>query len=88
MQFDIFIFGRRSLAKNDLVFIKCINSESAVQSLSAQFPPFFLTCNRDSSFSREEIQPEDCFDIVGQSPGKLFCSATKGVLDSEQRLLS
>lgn len=38
--------------------------------------------------SREEIQPEDCFDIVGQSPGKPLCSATQGVLDPERRLLS
>ena len=33
--------------------------------------------------AREEIQPGDCFDIVGLSPGKPFCSATKGVLDLE-----
>lgn len=33
--------------------------------------------------AREEIQPGDCFDIVGQSPGKPFCSANEGVLDLE-----
>lgn len=33
--------------------------------------------------AREEIQPGDCFDIVGQSPGKPFCSVTEGVLDLE-----
>jgi len=33
--------------------------------------------------AREEIQPADCFDIVGPSPGKPLCSATKGVLHLE-----
>lgn len=33
--------------------------------------------------AREEIQPGDCFDIVGHSPGNTFCSATEGVLDLE-----
>lgn len=33
--------------------------------------------------AREEIQPGDCFDIVGHSPGKPFCSVTECVLDLE-----
>lgn len=33
--------------------------------------------------AREEIQPGDCFDIVGHSPGNTFYSETKGVLDLE-----
>lgn len=56
-------------------------SQCSVPSVLPHMQPRFL-------ISREEIQPENCFDIVGQSPGKPFCSATKGVLDSEQRLLS
>lgn len=49
----------------------------------------FLICNPDfhspaGVFSaREEIQPGDCFDIVGLPPGKPFCSVTEGVLDLE-----
>lgn len=54
--------------------------QRAVLSVLPHMQPRFL-------ISREEIQPEDCFDIVGQSPGKPLCSATRGVLDPE-RLLS
>lgn len=73
---------------NLLVFIKCINSESAVQFLSSSVASVLPHMQPRFLISREEIQLEDCFDIIGQSPGKPFCSATRGLLDSERRLLS